>query len=160
MPHVGLEPVLFVERFHQRCRGLGRQLGNPAAVAADQVDVLGLGREVVAGRSVAQVGVADEAELLEQFQGPVDRGDVDPAGPLVHLGEDLLRRCVVQSRNGLENELTLRGHPVAAGPQRGVPRLRHEPSLGERTDNALASMPLCQRGLADSVPASAPRCAG
>src|SRR5215469_15468132 len=127
VPHVGLEPVLGVQRRDQGARGLGGQLGHPAALPADQVHMLRFGREVVARSAVPEVSVGDQAELLEQLEGAVDRGDVHAPRRLVHLGADLLRRGVVQPGDGLQDELALWGNAVAAGPQRGVPRLRHEP---------------------------------
>lgn len=54
---------------------LGRRLVHPAAVVADEVDVavlvLGVGR-----RPVPEMGVPDDAELLEQVQRPVHGRDV------------------------------------------------------------------------------------
>src|SRR5215469_3091868 len=139
VPHVGLEPVLGVQRRDQGARGLGGQLGHPATLAADQVHVLRLRREMVAGRAVPEVGVGDQAELLEQLERAVDRGEVHAPRRLVHLGADLLGRGVMQPGDGLQDELALWGNAVAAGPQRGVPRLRHGPESSESPINALAS---------------------
>ena len=81
---------------------------DPATAAADQVDVLPLGRRVVGGRAVRQVGVCDEADLFEQFQRAVDGGDVDAGGGLGDLGVHLVGRGVPEFVYGLEHELTLR----------------------------------------------------
>ena len=84
---------------------------------ADDVDVLVLGR-AVGRRAVAEVGVPDEAELLEQLERAVDGGDVD-AG---HRLADLLRRGVAELAHGGQHLLALRrdAQPAArAGARRG-----------------------------------------
>jgi len=57
----------------------------------------------------------------EQFERPVDGGDVHAAGRLLHLGADLFRGRVVEPGHRLEHQLALRRHPVAAGPELLVP---------------------------------------
>ena len=83
-----------------------------AARVADDMDVLVLGRPV-RRCAVAEVGVADEAELLEQFEGAVDGGDVDVRNGVA----DLLGRGVAERAHGGEHLLALRRSRAARGPQ-------------------------------------------
>ena len=78
-------------------------------------------RQVVGRRPVVQVRVGDEAEGVEQLKRAVDRRDVDALGGLLHAGRDLFWRRVVEPGHRFKYELTLRGNPVAAGPQLLVP---------------------------------------
>ena len=119
--YVGLEAVAFVEGGDQGADRVRADLGDPAAVTADQVHVVGVGGQVVGGRPVVQVGVGDHADLLEQFERAVDGGDVDAARGLLDLGADLLRGRVIEPRHRLQDELALRRHPVAAGSQLLIP---------------------------------------
>src|SRR5262249_59757984 len=73
---VGLEAVAFLQCGDQRVDGVGADLGDPAAVAADQVHVGGVAGPVLGGRPVPEVGVGDHADLLEQFERAVDGRDV------------------------------------------------------------------------------------
>ena len=79
-------------------------------------------RGVVRRRAVAEVGVRDEAELFEQFERPVDGGDVDAAGGRTYPLGDLVRRGVPERGAGLEDELALRRQPVSPRPQVLMPR--------------------------------------
>lgn len=103
----------------------GWGVDHAAAVVADDVDVLVLGG-AVARSAVAEVGVGDQAEALEQLYGAVDRGHV-------HIGEagrDLLRGGVTQRAHGIEHALALRGHAQPARPQRvGQVRFDHRFSV-------------------------------
>src|SRR6185437_758775 len=123
--HVGLEAVLAVQRGDQRADLLRADLGDPAALRADQVHVCGLGRQVVARRPMPEMGMRDQAELFEQLQRPVDGGDVHPAGGLLDVGADLLGSGVLQLGHRLQHQLALWGDPVAARPQFLIPRLDH-----------------------------------
>src|ERR1700750_277549 len=106
---VRLEPVPRVERPGER-RDLVRAgfVDLPAALA-DQVYVAGVAGQVVRGRAVVQVRVGDEAEAVQQLQRPVDGGDVDALGGLLHAGRDLFWRRVAQPGDRLEDQLALRG---------------------------------------------------
>src|ERR1700691_2118278 len=88
---VGFEAVAFVQAGDQRADRVRADLGHPAAIAADQVNVVAGGGQVVGGRAVVQVRVGDHADLLEQFKRAVDGGDVDAARGLVDLSADFLR---------------------------------------------------------------------
>jgi hypothetical protein len=88
---------------------------------AEAIGLVGVGGQVVGRRPVPEVGVGDHADLLEQLERAVDGRDVDPARGLLDLGADLLRGGVIEPRHRLQDELTLRCHPVAAGPQLLVP---------------------------------------
>src|SRR5436190_3488613 len=50
-------------------------------------DVLGVECGVIRRRTVAEVRVRDQAELLEEVERPVDRGEVHPAGGLLRSEE-------------------------------------------------------------------------
>ena len=113
-------------RGRDRFRG---DLGDPPALGADQVHVLGLGGQVVPGRAVPEVGVGHQAELFEQFQRAVDGGNVHAAGGLLHVGPDFLGRGVLQLGDRREDQLALWRDAVATGPQSLVPRLRHGPRV-------------------------------
>jgi hypothetical protein len=76
---------------------------------ADNVDVLVVGR-TECRRAVAEVGVPDQADLLEHFEGAVDGGDLD-AG---HFVADLLRRGVSETAHRRQHLLALRRHAQAA----------------------------------------------
>ena len=119
--YVGLEAVPFVQGGDQGTDCVRADLGDPAAVPADQVHVVGVGGQVVGRRPVMEVGVGDHADVLEQLERAVDGGDVDAAGGLLDLGADLFRGRVVELRHRFQHELALRRHPVAAGPQLLVP---------------------------------------
>src|SRR4051812_4098762 len=71
------EALIPFELLDQRSDRVGRDLRDRAADATDQMDVLGSRGRVVGRRAMAEVRVLDQAELLEQLQRAVDRGDVD-----------------------------------------------------------------------------------
>src|SRR5215472_7099056 len=104
---IRFEAIFVVKGGDQRRHRVGGYLGDAAASRADQVHVLGFGGQMVAGCAVAQVGVRHQAELLEQFEGPVDGGDVDPARGLLDVGPDLLWRGVLELGDCCEDQLTL-----------------------------------------------------
>ena len=69
---VGGEPERLVEPGDELVGHGERRLPDPAAPAADDVEVGGVLGEVVAGGPVVDVGVADEAELLQGVERAVD----------------------------------------------------------------------------------------
>src|ERR1700712_1173269 len=74
---VRVEPVL-PDQSTQGALHLGAShAGHPATLPADEVGVLVATRGVVRRRPVAEVGVPDQAELVEQLEGAIDRGEVD-----------------------------------------------------------------------------------
>ena len=127
---VGLEAVLLVQRGDQGADRVGADLRHPAALTAEQVHVVGVAGQVIDGRTVPEVGVGDHPDLLEQFERPVDGGDVDPARRPLHLGADLLRGRVIESCHRLEHELALWRNPVAAGTKLFVPGPHRERCVG------------------------------
>jgi len=59
---------------------------------------------------MAQVGMDDDAQLLEVFEVPVDGGEVDIGGPGLHLAGQLLGRLVpLGAEDGLQEEAPGRG---------------------------------------------------
>ncbi|GID96894.1 hypothetical protein Adi01nite_63060 [Amorphoplanes digitatis] len=64
-----------------------------------------------------QVGVADQAQILEQLEGSVDGGDVDAGGAFTHGVVYLLRSRVAQLMHGLQDQLALRREAQAALPE-------------------------------------------
>ncbi len=113
---IGLESVTLVQGGHQGRYRLGRDLGDPPALSADQVHVLGLFGQVIPGRSVPEVGVGHQAELLEQFERAVHGGNVHAAGGLLDVGPDFLGRGVLQPGDRREDQLALGRDAVATGP--------------------------------------------
>ena len=97
------------------------RLDHVRAVPADQVDVVVPVGEVVRRRAVPEMGMADQPELLQQLQRPVDGGDVDPRRRPPHLHEDVVGGRVLKGVHGFEHELALRRQPVAALPQVALP---------------------------------------
>ena len=78
MRHVDFEAALRRERVDRRQDGrvVGGQLPLPAAALAVQMAVLGLRQDVEFLPAVCPVAVAENTQLLEHVQGPVDgRGD-------------------------------------------------------------------------------------
>jgi hypothetical protein len=131
MADIGLEAILGVQGPDQRSDSRRVELDDRAATAADKVDVLRIRRQVIPVRSVPEMGVRDEADLLEQLEGAVNGGEIDSDCRLLDLGVDLFGSSVLQSCDSLKDELALRGNPVTAGPQRVIPRLRHAPESSE-----------------------------
>lgn len=98
-----------------------------AAGMAHDVDVVVLGRPV-GRRAVSEVGMAHQAELLEQFERPVDRRHVDISDrladlfgrgvtELAHCGEHLftLSRDSQTAGSKLSGEIRGRGARVGVG---------------------------------------------
>src|SRR5580658_71400 len=131
MADVGLEAVALFQPGDQRADRVRADLGHPAAVAADQVHVVGVGGQVVGGRTVldVEVRVDDQADLLKQLEGAVDGGDGDAAGGLLNVVADLFRGRVAEPGHRLEDELALRRYPVATGTQLLIPA-EHGRALG------------------------------
>ena len=78
--HVGLEPEAAPQLARRTApRPTTSASMHHVAVPADQVHVVVAVGEVVGRRAVPEVGVADQAQLLQQLQRPVDGGDVDAA---------------------------------------------------------------------------------
>src|SRR5258708_17519071 len=119
--YVGFGSVLLVQRRDERLDCLWPDLAHAAAVLADEVHVIAVTGQVVRGRAVIEVVVSDQPEVVEQFQRPVDRRDVDAAGRLLDGGRDLLGSGVVELADRLQHELPLRRDAVAPGPQLRVP---------------------------------------
>jgi len=128
------EPVLGRDAAHGRLDELDRDLFDAAALAADEVEMVGVVSRVVGRRAVAQVRVRHQAELLEELEGPVDGGDVHPARGTANPRGNLVRRGVPERRHGLEDQLPLRGEAVSAGAKLRMPQLLrlagHPQSLG------------------------------
>lgn len=117
MPDVHREAPVPVECLGQRREQLERRLGDPAAVAADQVDVLVFADTVVGRRAVRQVRVGNQAEFLQQLQRPIDRGDIHPGRGPGHLAVHLIGRGVPQRIDRLKHQLPLGGEPEPTGAQ-------------------------------------------
>ncbi len=118
MPAIHVEVELHPQRRQEGPQRLGRHLHHPAASLAHQVLVVVVG-EVEDRRAVGQVGVVDDAQLLEGVEGPVDGGDVHRREAAVHLGGDVLGRDVrLGGEEGFEDGLPGRcpAHPVGREP--------------------------------------------
>src|SRR5689334_2397791 len=73
VPDVRHEAVRRVELLEERLQHRGPHRDHVAAAAADHVEVLVTAHRVVGRGAVTQVGVADQAELLEHLEVAVDR---------------------------------------------------------------------------------------
>ena len=78
--------------------------------------------------------MADQAELLEQLEVAVDRGDVHRRGLGVHLLEDLVGRRMAETLDRTQHQLALRGEPVAPRAQLLVQVVGHGRLTGGRAD--------------------------
>ena len=106
--HVCLERRVGPQLFRKlRCHGV-RNLSDPAALSADDVEVIGGPTEVVGRRPMAEVGVAHQSELFEQVESAVHRRRVDPGGRLLDVVEDLVGRGMAQCPNRVQYQLSLR----------------------------------------------------
>src|SRR2546421_3363831 len=112
--HVGLEAEGRAQLAGERCRDRDVRLQHGAAVPADQMHVVVPVGQVVRGRAVPQMRVADQPQLLKQLQRAVDGRDVDAARGTPHLAEDVVGGGVFQGIDGFEHQLALRRQPVAA----------------------------------------------
>ena len=100
-------------------------LADPAAAPADDVQVGGVLGEVVARRPVVDVGVPDQAELLQRLERPVHgrrgHGVRAVGGHGIH---DLLGGGVTEPPHGGQHALALRRQALAARPQ-PLPEITH-----------------------------------
>jgi hypothetical protein len=109
---VGEEPAVALDDALERLGLLDRQVVLRPAPGARQVNVLDLVGAVILGAAL-EMGVADDADGLQQRQRPVhgrgvDRGEapLDPTGQV--LGSDV----PVRAEHLLEDHVALRGDPV------------------------------------------------
>lgn len=100
------EPALGKQALRKRFDERRIRIDDRAAGVTDDVDVLVLSRSV-GRRTVPEMGMSDEPDLLEQFQRAVDGGDVDALDRFT----DLLGRCVPEPANGVQHLLALRSRP-------------------------------------------------
>src|SRR6476619_1022093 len=80
VPDVHDERVLLTEPLSQRRQHIRVNGDDAVTIPADQMEVLVLGHRVVRRGAVAQMGVAHQAELLEDLQRAVDGRHVDRRG--------------------------------------------------------------------------------
>ena len=150
MADISLEAILGVQSADEGSDSRRVELDDRAATPADEVDMLRVGRQVIPVRSVPEMGVRDEADLLEQLKGSVNGGEIDSDCRLLDLGVDLLGSSVLEPCDSLKNELALRGNSVTAGPQRVIPRLRHVPESSEALITDLPVTRSCRSVLANA----------
>src|SRR3954471_1017836 len=121
------EPLLLAQPVRERSDHLWVNGDDAVTIPADQVEVLVVADRVVRRGAVGEVRVSDQAELLEDLEGAVDRRDVDGARVLLHLDEDLVRGGVAQRLDGLEHQLPLGRQAVAEAVQPGGELVGHRP---------------------------------
>jgi len=81
-----------------------------ATNVAEEVKVVRIGSQVIAGGTAPVVAVADEPEPFEHFKGAIDRRSVDHRQLLVDPLKDIFRRDVSGTLfEESENQLPLRG---------------------------------------------------
>lgn len=118
MGDIGLEPKRTIEPGHEFLGHLDGCLAHGTALTAYDVDVGGVGGEVIARHPVVDVRVAHEAELLERLEGAVDgRQGHRRLRVGGHDVDDLLRRGVAEALDSVEHLLALRREPPAGGSQ-------------------------------------------
>ncbi len=90
------------------------QVNHTTATPADQVVMRLIHQHLVLGTAPAQIGLAENAQVAESFQGPVDCR-------AIHIGQVNRRPLVdlvgagmtTQFAEGVENRLALSRHPQA-----------------------------------------------
>ena len=118
MGQVSLEAILALELVGQRIQDVHAQLLLGAAQPTDEMLVHAFIRSMVLGNAVVEVGVGHVAKLLEQLEGTVDGRNVHLGKAHRHPGVDRLGGDVApHGLDRFENELALRGHPLAATPK-------------------------------------------
>lgn len=118
MGDVCLESERTIEARHEFRRHLERCLVHGTALAAYDVDVGGVRREVIAGHPVVDVGVGHETQVLEGFERAIDGRQRHRRPALTRdLLDDLLGRRVPQGLHRGEHVLALRREPPSGGPQ-------------------------------------------
>jgi hypothetical protein len=103
------EPALVAQPSDQAIDEIVRCIDDSAAIVAYDVNML-IVREPEGRRTVAEVGVAQQAELLKQLDGSVDGRRVDVG----HGRTDSFGRRVLKGADRVQHLLTLRGHPQSA----------------------------------------------
>lgn len=113
MGHVSNKAVVAQNIPREAVRERGRALLDPAAVATDEVDVVGMLGQVIARRPVVEMGVADHGQLLERLERAIDRGGRQGRAAVGGHGRDDLLRCrVSQPSDSVQDSLPLRRHPA------------------------------------------------
>ena len=147
------KPCCSRSRPDQRVGHVDVGLGHRAAVAADQVEVVVAGRRVVGRRTVTEVGVGDQAELLEQLEGAVDGRDVDAAAPSAAPRRRSRRACRARARRRLRARAGAAGSAGSPWPGGWLVQVggrssgRSAPASGSPTGAAAAAgrPPPCRR---------------
>lgn len=130
MRDVGGEAVMVVDARDELVRDVEGDLPHPAAAAADEMEVGGVLGQVVAGGTVVDVGVADEAELLERVEGAVHGGGRHGRSTVGRDGlGDLVGRRVAEPVDGPEDPLALGGQALALCAQ-PFSQFTHSPNVG------------------------------
>lgn len=96
----------------ERIDQVGRGVDNVAARMTHDVDVIVVGGSI-GGCSVAEMGVLDHSDLLEELQRPVDRRQVNVG----HRVMDLFWRGVAELTDGIQHLRALRGDAHATRPK-------------------------------------------
>ena len=122
-----------------------RDTEHAATSSAHQMEMFAISERVVRRRPIGEVGMPNQAEFVEQFQGSVDGREVDPI--TLHVGEDLVWGGMTQLLDCLKNPRTLRRKPVAAAAQAFAPvrGFRHGATGREYAIAAVDPRPPCQR---------------
>ena len=112
---VGCKMVLRLDLLHQRPNSLWGHTDQPAALAANQVDVGSVLVGYIKRLPVPQAGAADQAFRHQRFQGAVDGSDIYRAGAVLDLRVDHLHSHMVAGGDKrLDDHFALGGDAVAA----------------------------------------------
>lgn len=118
MGDIGLESKRTIKTSHEFRSQIGRCLTHGAALTAYDMDVRGMGGEVIARHPVVDVRVGHQAEFLQGLERAIDRRQGH--GGLSRLGDkvdELLGRGVTESLDRVEHLLALRREPPSGGSQ-------------------------------------------
>ncbi len=88
---------------------------DPAALAADEVEMRTMLVRRIHDPAVPQVDAADEANINQQVEGPVNGGEVECFAAHMDNGKNFLGSHVtIAVSDCVHDHLSLRGNPVAA----------------------------------------------
>ena len=123
MRDIGLESVGFTQIGGKRVSNSGGNGLHAPAKVAHEVDVHVLVDRVIRRRSVTDVGMRDKPNIFQHLERAIDRREVDPAGGVLHLDEDLLGCAVPQCLDRFQRLLLVRSiawpiHGSATAPAR------------------------------------------
>ncbi len=114
MVNAGDEAIVGSDTLAQGGDGGVREFPLVAAAAADEM-VVALFSQLIFAGAVAEIGLADEAEITEEFQIAVDGAAIEPGDAAFDTGEDFVGGEVPPLLQCAEDDEPLRGGALADG---------------------------------------------